>query len=329
MTDPTREPLTERSHTPTDDRAWRESFFFGFVDEAAGIGMYNSLGEKPLSSRSGYICTIWGDDVIAETRIAPLERTATEHSCGGLRYRMDESDGSWTVEYEATIPILGPVGHDYVGSVTPDESLPTTDVSMDLRFEPLTPVYDYDAHPAWDRLFDRHVEQSGRFTGSLTIGGDAHPIDALGSRDHSWGPRDWNHPVGWTFFTASFDKGPAFVSLWSADTTAGRVADGYVAHDGTIAKVADVAATIKTGRPRVGEPFSFEVIHESGESTQLVCRAHSSMRHQVGGGKSGPAGHVDRWLVEIESPVHGVGHGEFEMLAPASGNQTEQEEQAA
>jgi hypothetical protein len=329
MTESTREPLTERSHTPTDDRAWRESFFFGFVDEASGIGMYNSLGEKPLSSRSGYIFTVWRDHVIAETRIAPLERTATEHSCGGLHFAMDESDGSWTVDYDATIPVLGPVGHSYLGSVQPDESLPTSHVTMDLRFEPLTPVYDYDADPAWLRLFDRHVEQSGRFTGVLSIDGTEHQIDALGSRDHSWGPRDWNHPIGWTFFTASFSQGPTFVSHWSADTSAGRVADGYVARDGAIAKIAEIEATIDSGRPTLGVPFGLDVIDESGETTTLVCRAHSSMRHQVGGGKSGPAGHVDRWIVEIESPVHGPGHGEFEMLAPAAANQTEQEEQAA
>jgi hypothetical protein len=310
----------ERSHAPSASatRAWRESFFFGFVDEGSGIGAYSSLGEKPLSGNSGYISTVWRDDVIAETRIAPLERTETEHACGGLRYRLDESDGSWAIEYRATMPILGPVGEAYTGSIRVDESLPTVDVSMDLRFEPLTPAYHYSAHPAWARLFDVHIEQSGRFSGVVTIGDSPYEIDALGSRDHSWGTRDWSHPRGWTFFTASFSRGPAFVSFWSADTTAGRAVDGYVWRDGEPAKVADIEADLAGERPRLGVPFGLKVIDESGNATELVCRPHSSMRHQVGGGKSDPVTHVDRWLVEIESPIHGVGHGEFEMLAPAA-----------
>jgi hypothetical protein len=308
----------ERSHVPSGNPEWRESFFFGFVDEASGIGTYSSLGEKPSSGRSGYICTVWRDDVIAETRIAAMERTETEHACGGLRYRLDEADGSWTIAYDATMPVLGPVGEAYAGGLRVDESLPSVAVSMDLRFEPLTPAYAYGDDPAWARLFDGHVEQSGRFTGVVTIGGSPYRVDALGSRDHSWGTRDWNHPRGWTFFTASFGRGPAFVSLWGADTAEGSVIDGYVGHGGEPAKVAGLHVDLGGERPTLGVPFGMTVVAESGEATELVCRAHSSMRHQVGGGKSGPASHVDRWLVEIESPVHGVGHGEFEMLAPAA-----------
>jgi hypothetical protein len=34
----------ERTHTPSEDRSWRESFFFGFYDERCGLGAYNSMG---------------------------------------------------------------------------------------------------------------------------------------------------------------------------------------------------------------------------------------------------------------------------------------------
>jgi hypothetical protein len=321
------ETPNERSHTPSDSPGWRESFYFGFFDEASGIGAYSSMGEKPHSGRSGYICTLWGDDVIAETRIGAMERTATEHACAGLRYRLDESDGSWAIAYRGTMPILGPTGEAYVGSVAVDESLPPVDVAMDLRFEPLTPAYFYDgSHPAWERLFDGHVEQSGRIAGVVTVGDERYRIDALGARDHSWGTRDWGHPRGWTFFTASFDRGPAFVSLWAADTAAGSAVDGYVSRNGVTARITGLEADIAGERPRPGTPFGLSIVDDTGETTELVCRPHSSMRHQVGGGRSAPASHVDRWLVEIDSPIHGIGHGDFELLDPASTHENPAEE---
>ncbi|GAB2960354.1 hypothetical protein LWP59_05645 [Amycolatopsis acidiphila] len=309
-------PPNERSHPPSDDRAWRESFYFGFVDSRCGLGVYNSLGEKPVSGRSAYICTLWREDLLAETYIAGLERTATEHACGGLRYRLNEDDRSWAIEYQAKVPVLGPVGRSYVGQIDVDEALPRLDVAMDLRFEPTTPAYEYASSPAWSRLFDGHVEQSGRFTGVVTIADARYEIDAFGSRDHSWGPRDWSHPRGWTFFTASFDRGPAFISLWAAETASGSSVDGYVWRDGAAAKVTAIACDVAGGRPAPGVPFTVRITDSSGATTDLVCRAHSVMRHQVGGGRGQLPSHVDRWLVEINSPRDGIGHGEFELLSP-------------
>ena len=37
-----------------------------------------------------------------------------------------------------------------------------------------------------------HIEQSGRWRGGLEIDGDVCRIDGTGSRDHSWGRRDWD-----------------------------------------------------------------------------------------------------------------------------------------
>jgi hypothetical protein len=233
-----------------------------------------------------------------------------------LGYRLNEEDGSWDVTYAAHVPVLGSVGHDYAGGIDVDPALTTLPVEMALRFEPLTPVYEYDDHPGWSRLFDGHVEQSGRFTGVVTVGGARYDIDALGSRDHSWGPRDWSHPQGWTFFTASFDREPGFISLWAADTHAGSAVGGYVWRAGRSALITSLSCDVPGGRPSLGAPFEVAVGDDSGASTTVVCRAHSKMRHQVGGGRSQAASYVDRWLVEIESEDLGKGHGEFELLAP-------------
>jgi hypothetical protein len=308
------EILDERSHEPSEDSAWRESFYFAFMDQEAGLGAYMSLGEKPLSGRGGYICTIWHEELIAETRIDAMRRTELEHACGGMDYRLEAPTGRWAVRYEATVPVLGPRGREYVGSLSPEGSLRRVEVAMDLRFEPLTPAYAYRKSPVWARLFDGHVEQSGRFVGEARVDGRTYEIDSLGSRDHSWGPRDWAHPLGWTFASMSFAQGPAFVSLWAADTVAGSAADGYIGQAGDLAQVVALDTDLAGGRPELGVPFTVALSDSHGEVTKLSCTAHTAVSHQVGGGTSTRPARVMRWLVEIDSDAYGHGHGEFELL---------------
>jgi hypothetical protein len=74
----------------------------------------------------------------------------------------------------------------------------SVEVELDLVFEPTGPAVDFsllltDAEREAVRpLGDHHIEQAGTFVGRVGIDGRGFDIQGWGSRDHSWGRRDWS-----------------------------------------------------------------------------------------------------------------------------------------
>jgi hypothetical protein len=74
---------------------------------------------------------------------------------------------------------------------------PTVAASIDLVFDPTTPAVDLcdtlspEARQAALSVGRHHVEQSGRWRGEVRVGPATFSFDGTGSRDHSWGLRDW------------------------------------------------------------------------------------------------------------------------------------------
>jgi hypothetical protein len=62
----------------------------------------------------------------------------------------------------------------------------------------------------WDQC---HILQSGRYTGTYTVGTSTHDIDGwIGQRDHSWGIRDHSRCPLWLWFQIQLDDG--FLGVW-------------------------------------------------------------------------------------------------------------------
>lgn len=55
-----------------------------------------------------------------------------------------------------------------------------------------------------------HCEQTGHYDGTITIGGEISVIDLPGSRDHSFGRRDWNYMNDHIWLMADTEKGETF-----------------------------------------------------------------------------------------------------------------------
>ena len=78
-------------------------------------------------------------------------------------------------------------------------------VAVSLEFAALGPAHSLGASDlgevAGTRLSANRFEQPVRVHGTVTIDGEARPLDGHGERDHSWGPRDWR--MHWTFLAFS------------------------------------------------------------------------------------------------------------------------------
>jgi hypothetical protein len=122
----------------------------------------------------------------------------------------------------------------------------TVEVHLDLTFVPTTPAIDYtQGLPEAERealrpVGTHHVEQSGRWQGWAEVDGRHFVIEGTGSRDHSWGRRDWDAAEWWRLFSARFGDDLAVHAL--AVSANGRVVEGgFVWRHGDVERIRRVA----------------------------------------------------------------------------------------
>jgi hypothetical protein len=144
---------------------------------------------------------------------------------------------------------------------------------VDLRFTPTTPAIDFtQALPDAVReslraLGAHHVEQSGRWSGALEIDGRSLAVDGTGSRDHTWGRRDWSAADWWRLFTLRLGDDVALHAL--AVSARGRIAEGGFLWRGGRAE--PLVRVLFAPRREGGalRAFALEVMTAGGEAVRL------------------------------------------------------------
>lgn len=141
------------------------------------------------------------------------------------------------------------------------------EISVDLTFTAVLPPH---------YLGDKHVDQPGRYTGTIELRGETIPVDSYGFRDRSWGVRSqfgqglMTSPArrgGYSYATAS-DR-DAFHSI-TMDFGSGCISiHGYVLRDGVWAKLAK-------GRREVVERDA-----ESGWATRVVVEGVDELGREL------------------------------------------------
>src|SRR5207245_10031427 len=128
----------------------------------------------------------------------------------------------------------------------------TVEARIDLSFVPTTPAIDFtQGLPEAEREALRpvgahHVEQSGRWQGWVEVDGRQYDVEGTGSRDHSWGRRDWEAAEWWRLFTARFGDDLAVHAL--AVSAGGRVVEGgFVWRHGEVERIRRVAFAARRG----------------------------------------------------------------------------------
>ncbi|MCW2993093.1 MAG: hypothetical protein JWQ18_588 [Conexibacter sp.] len=209
----------DAAHTPTDHPRWRESYYFSFFDQALGIGGFSSIGKRPAKGYSGSINAVWGPEIptyVASER-GRFDEHGDEFAVAGLTYAKQEPLGRWRLRFDGWLNDGGRARDCDLAAVTQTERFGggRVRVSYDLTFTPTSPAYVYGVRPEWDGLFDGHVDEIGRMTGVVVLDGHEHEVDARGSKDHSWGVRDWSKPTAWRWLDLLCEGGPE-VALWRA-----------------------------------------------------------------------------------------------------------------
>ncbi|MBO0730172.1 MAG: hypothetical protein J2P57_13005 [Acidimicrobiaceae bacterium] len=248
-------------HPPTnDDPYWAETCWFAFNEPsrrlsghlypffqanmkttAAGAYVWDERGSQPWNCR--YMKNFWH----LPFPESPLSDLKLEN---GLRYHCVEPRSVYEISYE-----------------DPDGG----DLRIDLTFSAT-------AEPHY--LGDHHLDQPGRYTGTVVLDGETIEINSYGFRDRSWGPRTQfgrGRATGYDFGTTADDHGFHMISFDSGDGYRGM--HGHILRDGKWAKLTSGQRVVLRRDPATGAPTQVAVdlqdelgrtLHAEGEALNRI-----------------------------------------------------------
>jgi hypothetical protein len=248
-------------HAPTSaDPTWTETCWFTFtVPErrlsgqlypffrpnqgvaAGGAYFWDDHGDQV--STCVYAKNFWHLPLPRSTRLSDLSLP------NGIRYRCLEPLTRYELRYD------DPDGGD--------------EIHVALRFVAVTPPHYLGAS---------HLDQPGRFEGTLVLHGEEIRVDCYGFRDRSWGPRSQFGPGlsgtqaghgGYSYATAS--ERDAFHTI-TMDFGAGLVSiHGYLLRDGVWAKLASGRREVLEREKATGYPSRVRVEGRDELGRELVA----------------------------------------------------------
>ena len=245
-------PADDEFHPPTnDDPFWTETCWFTFT-----------VPERKLSGQ-----------------LYPFFRRNQNVTAAGVYFWDDQGNELWNCRYAKNFWHL-PI---------PDQPLSNIQLGNGIRYEVLEPLQKYaigfddpdadDLHV--DLTFDAvakpnllgasHLDQPGRYTGTIVLEGEEFAVDSYGFRDRSWGPRsqfgDSLHGAtngGYSYATASPKDGFHAITMNYGNGCIGI--HGYVIRDGEWSKLKSATREVlqrdaDTGFPR---KVALDITDEAG-----------------------------------------------------------------
>jgi hypothetical protein len=225
------------AHPVEGDSAWSESYYFNAYDPGSDSGFFTRVGIRPNEGTMDVGMSLWlpGGE-LGEYRWVKDQREMVDTvlDVGVVRYEMLEALQAWRITMEGEVE-----ARPCVRGAAPGRPVA---VALDVRFEAITPAVGTDGQPSGPKSAEAaaaagtvgkgHLEQAGRWTGTLTVDGTRHEwADAHGNRDRSWGPRRWGGPKMWRWFSINVGDDMHFGGI-RLGTDAGDLHRGWV-WDGT------------------------------------------------------------------------------------------------
>jgi len=220
------------AHPVEGDTAWSESYYFNAYDPETDSGLFSRIGIRPNEGTMDVGMSLWlpGGE-LGEYRWVKEQRDMVDTvlDVGAVRYEMLEALQSWRLTMEDAVQAR-PTGKSRAEAEA--EAHPVK-VALDVRFDAITPAVGTDGQPgggpkskeaaaASGTVGKGHLEQAGRWTGTLTIDGVTHEWkSAHGNRDRSWGPRRWGGPKMWRWFSINIGDDLHFGSAPTLATCTG------------------------------------------------------------------------------------------------------------
>jgi hypothetical protein len=173
-----------------DQRSWNESWFFSWIDLAGGPAGFFRVGVMPNQQRAMLWCFVHVADswlVIEESRLAYQDLELDD----GMSY------DKWALQFgwEPKPPLKGArftTSGSFLARSGPKAGA-IVPASIDLICTATSECFGTGAgkDDGVSSYPTARFEQSMEVTGTVTVAGQTHAVNAGGHRDRSWGPREW------------------------------------------------------------------------------------------------------------------------------------------
>jgi hypothetical protein len=203
----------DRLHSPGSAANWRESYYFNFHDAAGRAGLTYISMSPHQRKVDRMIMILLPEDKrtlvwIQQDPLPCFEDGVLEDSI--LKYHCLAPLERWRLQAEGNF-LSVPAGQDISSVIAAGQaraaSVEHLPVAFDLAFEGCMPVYRFPPG-GWDFLGQGqvHFEQMGWVTGRLRIGAKETPFAGWGTRERSWGARDWIRAEWWNWINLQFGR---------------------------------------------------------------------------------------------------------------------------
>ncbi len=233
------------AHPVEADQAWSESYYFNAYDPGSDCGFFTRIGVRPNDGTIDAGMSVWlpGNELGHLGGVRECnEMTDSDLEVAGVRYDRLEPMRVWRVfaSGEATARDLN--------RRDPEPTGRPVEIVVDARFEALMRAVGVDGQGragggasavTGQSVGKGHLEQAGRWTGSITVDGVRHElVEARGNRDKSWGPRRWGGPRMWRWFSVNVGDDVHFGGI-RIGTEQGDLHRGWVWRDGRHTSIVD------------------------------------------------------------------------------------------
>ncbi|SBW22767.1 DUF7064 domain-containing protein [Protofrankia symbiont of Coriaria ruscifolia] len=291
--DPGFGPRDDLRHWPAPGGKMRDSLFWELImpEERLGMQIYLYLTDR---GKTGYNVSVWGPGT---------EPVALKLASGGVPADMDFDN----FEFQG-LTVKQPELRRSAEVVFHDEEL-----TIEYTFAAIHDAFSYrsnpDGLPAW--FAENRLEQTGRVTGFIDVGGRRIEWDRMGHRDHSWGNRNWGIPHHWKWFVAYTESGRAVNGwIWIAKGEWGFA--GYVVKDGVTVPVSHIKHKASYNEDMTQRRLDAELIDIAGESTHLVLDSYGVVKLPTNDKMA-----TEIWEAACTATIDGeVGAGQFETHWP-------------
>src|SRR5205814_1061078 len=172
---------------------------------------------------------------------APISDNS-KFDAGGLRVDVLEPLQRVRVRYDGDAHHL-PTGPTLADPKKAFGESPVVPMSLDLEFTTIGQLYGLSGTPGGAGGIEGgeaeialgHYQGGVMATGTITVDGTEHPVDASGFRDHSWGPRKWTGPKWWRWISCWVDERNGFAGFVS------RVGDNRAPGSGAVVRAGKVS----------------------------------------------------------------------------------------
>jgi hypothetical protein len=216
-------PHDDFMHENTGEPNFNESMYFNFYDRSARLGGFARIGNRANEGYAEVTLTVYLPDGTAMFNYirSPIADNSV-FDAGGMHFEVIEPFKHLRVTYDGSAVFLA-LPLQLENPKRAFTSNPHQPVQLSLDCYGLSPMYGGEApEQSTDMVFAK----------GHTVNGQQTPLNALGLRDHSWGPRSWQSPRFYRWLTCEFDEHFGFMGSQIVMQTGTEILSGFVFKDG-------------------------------------------------------------------------------------------------